>query len=150
MQTTSVMIQSLCVPCFNRCRYCLLSWDGKAEGANWDQSVEIAERFLRELRQQRPEIEGSFTFGYSMEHPDLKEALRTLRRLGSPMAEYMQCDGMKLRNETECRELMQLLRAEGVKQLNFTVYGLSDYHDRFAGRKGDYELIKPQGTPASL
>ena len=75
-----------------------------------------------------------------MEHPDLKGAIRTLRRLGGPTADFLQCDGMNMRNDTECIELMGMLHDEGIKQLNFTLYGLSDYHDRFAGRKGDFKL----------
>ncbi len=140
MKTTSVLIHSLCVPCGNYCRYCLLSWNGKVEGADWDRSVDLAERFLNELREQQPEIKRGFSFGYSMEHPNLKGAVRTLRRLGGPTADFLQCDGMKMRNDTECIELMEMLHDEGIKQLNFTLYGLSDYHDRFAGRKGDFEL----------
>ncbi|MBR0063189.1 MAG: hypothetical protein IJP67_03400, partial [Oscillospiraceae bacterium] len=73
-----------------------------------------------------------------MEHRNLREAIRTLRRLGSPTAEFMQCDGMKMRDDMQCGELMAILCGEGVKSLNFTLYGLRDYHDRFAGRKGDY------------
>ena len=141
MKTTSVLIQTLCVPCHNRCRYCLLSWDGRALGADWDRSVRLAERYLKELRERCPEISGSFSFGYSMEHPDLRGAIRTLRRLGSPTADFLQCDGMKQRSEGECAGLMDMLREEGIRQLNFTVYGLEAYHDRFAGRKGDYALL---------
>ena len=141
MRTTSVLINSLCVPCYNYCRYCLLSWNGKIEGADWDRSVRLAEHFLDELKEQQPEISSEFSFGYSMEHPDLKGAIRTLRRLGGPAADYLQCDGMKMRSDTECMELMDMLREEGIKQLNFTIYGLADYHDRFAGRKGDFELL---------
>ncbi|MBR3060001.1 MAG: radical SAM protein, partial [Oscillospiraceae bacterium] len=141
VQTTAVMIQSLCVPCRNRCRYCLLSWDGRTEGAPWDRSVRLARRFREELRLQRPGVSTYFTFGYSMEHPDLREALRTLRSLGSPMAEFLQCDGMKMRSEEECAGLMTLLREEGVRELNFTVYGPPAYHDAFAGRKGDHALL---------
>ena len=141
MKTTSVLIQSLCVPCYDYCRYCLLSWNGKIVGANWDRSVRLAERFMDELRNQQPELKRGFSFGYSMEHPNLQGAIRTLHRLGGPTAEYLQCDGMKMRNDKECVALMGMLRDEGVKQLNFTFYGLSDYHDRFAGRKGDFELL---------
>ena len=141
VQTKSVLIQSLCVPCFNHYRYCLLSWNQAVAGAGWERSVRTAERFLRELKEQRPEINGSFSFGYSMDHPNLREALRTLRRLGSPTASFLQCDGMRMRDSEACRGLMEMLRAEGVRQLNFTVYGLPDDHDRFAGRKGDYDLI---------
>ena len=141
VQTKSVLIQSLCVPCFNHCRYCLLSWDHAVTGAGWERSVQTAERFLRELKDQRPEINSSFSFGYSMDHPNLREALRTLRRLGSPTASFLQCDGMRMRDGAACRGLMEMLRAEGVLLLNFTVYGLPAYHDLFAGRKGDFDLI---------
>lgn len=141
MRTTSVMIQSLCVPCCCRCRYCLLSWDGRRAGADWARSAELAERFLGELRERRPGVAASFSFGYSMEHPDLRAALRTLRRLGSPTADFLQCDGMRMRDERECAQLMELLLEEGVRELNFTVYGLPAYHDRFAGRSGDHALL---------
>ena len=135
------MIQNLCVPCFNHCRYCLLSWDGRETGVSWERSVHLAERYIREIKAQRPSVSVSFTFGYSMEHPELKNAIQTLRRLGSPMAEYLQCDGMAMRDAEQCRELMYTLKDTGIKNLNFTVYGLRDYHDRFAGRQGDYDLL---------
>lgn len=141
MRTTSVLIQSLCVPCCNHCRHCLLSWNGHTDAADWERSIRIAERFLNELRVQMPEVKSYFSFGYSMEHPDLPGAIRTLRALGSPMVDFLQCDGMSMRNDKACMELMCMLRAEGIRQLNFTLYGLSDYHDRFAGRSGDFELI---------
>lgn len=141
MKTTSVLIQSLCVPCGCRCRYCLLSWNGKTEGAAWDHSVSLAKRWINELNERLPDVTAGFSFGYCMEHPDLRNALRTLKELGSPSAEFLQCDGMKMRNGTECRGLVRTLKDEGVKALNFTVYGLPEYHDRFAARKGDFELI---------
>lgn len=157
MKTTSVLLQSLCAPCCNRCRYCLLSWNGEIEGVDWDRSVRFAERFLREIKEQRPDVRASFAYGYAMEHPDLAAAIRILRRLGSPMADFLQCDGMKMRDESACIALMETLRKEGVKQLNFTVYGPRKYHDRFAGRIGDYDLLqrmmcaaKKAGIPFSI
>ena len=141
MQTKSVLIQSLCVPCCNKCRYCLLSWSGRTLGADWERSVKTAERIINELRETRPQLDSAFSFGYSMEHRNLREAIRTLRRLGSPTAEFMQCDGMKMRDDMQCGELMAILCDEGVKSLNFTLYGIRDYHDRFVGRKGDYDLL---------
>ena len=141
IQTKSIMIQNLCVPCRNHCRYCLLSWDGNAVGTEWERSVKLAERYINELKEARPDVDISFTFGYSMEHSKLKEAIQTLKRLGSPMGEFLQCDGMNMRDEDQCRDLMRMLKEEGIKSLNFTAYGLRDYHDRFAGRKGDFDLL---------
>ena len=141
MKTESILLQNLCVPCGCRCRYCLLSWDGKTAGVPWEQGAEYALRFRKWLAEARPELGFQFAFGYSMEHPQLREALRFLRRIGSPQAEYLQCDGMKLRDEESCRALTEMLAEEGVRQLNFTCYGLSVYHDRFAGRQGDFALL---------
>ena len=124
METESILIQNLCVLCACRCRYCLLSWDGKPVGITWERSVRFAERFKERVKEERPDLKVDFSFGYSMEHPDLRDALRTLKELGSPQAEYLQCDGMRMRDEKECKELMGMLSSEGIGQLNFTFYGL--------------------------
>ena len=141
MKTKAVMLQDLCVPCACRCRYCLLSWDGKPIGIPWERGVSFARRFREELLRERPELRFDFSFGPSMEHPDLPGALVTLRELGSPQAEFLQCDGMKMRDEAECAALAEMLAERGVKHLNFTFYGLEGYHDRFAGRRGDHALL---------
>ena len=141
IETESIMIQTLCVPCMCRCRYCLISWDGKTVGASWERSTSFARRFMTEAKILFPDIKCDFSFGYSMDHPGLKEAIRFLKEIGSPQAEFLQCDGMKQRNEEECGELVSMLGEEGIKKLNFTVYGMPAYHDRFAGRKGDFDLI---------
>ena len=141
MKTESVLLNNLCVPCACRCRYCLLSWDGKTVGVPWERGNTFAVKFKEELKRSRPELQFGYSFGYSMEHPRLRDALRFLRSIGSPQAEYLQCDGMRMRDDGECRVLTEMLKDEGVKHLNFTVYGDKDYHDRFAARRGDFELV---------
>lgn len=139
MKTESMMVQNLCVPCGCKCRYCLLSWDGKIAGIPWEQGTDFANNFIAQAKAVRPEISYSYGFGYSMEHPKLRETISFLRKIGSPQAEFLQCDGMKLRNDEGCIELVTMLAEEGVKQLNFTFYGLQEYHNRFAGRAKDFE-----------
>ena len=48
---------------------------------------------------------------------------------------------MKMRDGAACGNLCAMLAEEGVKHLNFTIYGLPEYHDRFAARAGDYDLV---------
>ena len=141
IHTDSILVQNLLVPCACRCRYCLLSWDGRPVGVPWEQGASFSLRFRDWCRVKRPELRFSFAFGYSMEHPELRRALAFLREIGSPQAEFLQCDGLRMRDETECMALSSLLAEEGVKHLNFTFYGLEDYHDRFAGRRGDFALL---------
>jgi len=141
MKTASIMVQNLCVPCLCRCRYCLLSWDGKPVGVDWARGAAFAQRIRAWQRENLPDVHFTFSFGYAMEPEDPAQALRFLRKIGSPQAEFWQCDGMKMRTEAECEALATLLAREGVKHLNFTVYGQAAYHDRFAGRPGDHALL---------
>jgi len=138
MQTKSVMLQTLCVPCACRCRYCLLSWDGRIIGAEYGRSQRFAERFYVELKQVRPELSFHFSFGYSMEHPRLLDAIDFMNRIGSVSGKLLQCDGMAFRTAEELNDLLTGLHDHGVEALNFTFYGTEAYHDRFAGRQGDH------------
>ena len=142
MKTESILLQTLCVPCGCHCRYCLLSWDGHCPGAAWERSAALARRMAEWLRKERPELRFHFSFGYSMEHPQLPEALDLLRALDSVQAEYLQCDGLRIRDARETVAFVEMLREHGVRALNFTYYGAEDYHDRFAGRKGDFAWMQ--------
>lgn len=141
MQTRSIMVQTLCVPCGCRCRYCLLNWDGRVIGADYDRSQRFAERFHNWLKQERPELTFHFSFGYSMEHPKLLEAVDFMNQIGSVGGRFLQCDGMAFREEDELTDLLENLREHGVEALNYTFYGTGNYHDRFAGRHGDHDWM---------
>lgn len=141
MQTVSINVMNLCVPCENRCRYCLLSYDGKVSCVDYDRSAQYAKRFYEWLRENRPERSFLFGFGYSMEHPQLLDAIRFCQSIGSPTGEFLQFDGMKFRSPDQLRQLLSDLKAVGVKHINMTFYGTESYHDRFAGRKGDFQLM---------
>ena len=142
MKTESILLLTLCVPCGCRCRYCLLSWDGHCTGADWERSAALARRMADWLHKERPELRFHFSFGYSMEHPRLPEALELLRELDSVQADFLQCDGLRIRDERETAAFVGMLRGHGVRALNFTYYGTEDYHDRFAGRKGDFAWMQ--------
>lgn len=139
--TRAIMLQTLCAPCFNYCRYCLLSWSGQIIGAPWDRSAAYAKRFYNWVRQARPELKFDFSFGSSMEHPKLIEAIDFMNSIGSVMGQFLQLDGMKMRTDSELEALYSSLAAHGVESVDFTFYGTEAYHDRFAARKGDYDLM---------
>lgn len=141
MRTTSVNVMNLCVPCENRCRYCLLSYDGRTTGVDYKRSEAYAKRFHTWLGENRPELSFLFGFGYSMEHPDLLEAIDFCRSIGSATGEFLQFDGMKFRTDKELESLLMQLKDRGIKLLDLTFYGMERYHDRFAVRAGDYDLM---------
>lgn len=141
MRTVSINVMNLCVPCENRCRYCLLSYDGNVNGVDYKRSEAYAKRFYDWLRENRPDLSFFFGFGYSMEHPDLLNAIKFCQSIGSATGEFLQFDGMKFRNEAELKTLLSSLKSNGIKLIDLTFYGTESYHDRFAARKGDFKLM---------
>ena len=141
MKTVSINIMNLCVPCENRCRYCLLSYSGKTTGVDFDRSAEYAKGFYDWIKRNRPELSFLFGFGYSMEHPELVRAIRFCQSIGSATGEFLQFDGMKFRSEQELEVLLSELKANGIKLIDLTFYGTEAYHDRFAARSGDFRLM---------
>ena len=141
MRTTSINVMNLCVPCENRCRYCLLSYDGKVSGVDYKRSEAYAKRFYEWLKGNRPDLSFLFGFGYSMEHPDLMGAIDFCRSIGSATGEFLQFDGMKFRSDDELEALLRQLKDHGIRLIDLTFYGTEKYHDRFAARSGDYQLM---------
>ena len=141
MKTVSINVINLCVPCENRCRYCLLSYDGKVTGTDYKRSETYAKRFYNWLRENRPDLSFLFGFGYSMEHPNLLGAIDFCRSIGSATGEFLQFDGMQFRTDEELGILLRQLKDHGIKLIDLTFYGTEEYHDHFAARKGDYMLM---------
>lgn len=141
MKTVSINVMNLCVPCENRCRYCLLSYDGKVSGVDYGRSEAYAKRFYQWLKANRPDLSFLFGFGYSMEHPKLLDAIDFCRSIGSATGEFLQFDGMKFRTDGELEVLLRQLKERGIKLIDLTFYGTESYHDRFAARAGDYRLM---------
>lgn len=140
-KTESIMLQTLAVPCACRCRYCLLSANGETPGADLAESDLFALRFNDWLKENRPDISFNYSFGYSMERPDMAEALDLLNSMGSETGRFLQLDGLKMRTRSELDKLFELYREHGVQSVNLTFYGNEAYHDSFSGRKGDRALL---------
>lgn len=141
MITSSIGIENLCVPCACRCRYCLLSWDGRLPGVEYARGERFARRFMEELGRVRPEVRTYFYIGCSMETPRLAEYIAWSRETGSPAAEFLQLNGLKTRDGAGAEGLMAALARAGIRRVDVTFYGLREYHDRFAGREGDFDLL---------
>ena len=141
MKTAVIAVQTLCVPCENRCRYCLLSWDGKLRGADYDRSERYARRFRDWLAQNRPDMSCQFYFGYSMEHPRMLNAIDFMHSIGSAGGEFLQLDGLKFRTGAEIDALLTDFKTHGIQAIDLTFYGTREYHDRFAARSGDFDFM---------
>jgi len=141
MKTTQVYVTNYCVPCENRCKYCLLSYNGRESGVDYKRSEAYAKKFYDWIKENRPDLTFIFYWGYSMEHPGLLEAIDFCKSIGSPMGNFLQFDGMKFRSEDEIRDLLLNIKEHGIRLIDLTFYGTEEYHDRFAARKGDYAYM---------
>lgn len=97
--TKSICISNMCVPCFCHCKYCLLSYEYKLEGVDYHRGMEYAKRFQNWLLSSHPEVSFMYYFGYSMDTPFLMESFEDLVGLNSPIASFMQLNGMKKKNK---------------------------------------------------
>lgn len=141
MKTVSVNVMTLCVPCENRCRYCLLSYDGKTVGINYDRCKKYALNFYKWINKNRKDLSFLFGFGYSMDHPKLLDEIKFLQDIGCASGEFLQFDGMKFRKTEDLKQFLEDLKNNGIKLIDLTFYGTKEYHDKFAARKGDFDYM---------
>lgn len=141
MKTNSINVFNLNVPCSCHCRYCLLEWNGEPIGVNYERSINYAKSFYNWLKENRPALGFTYYFGYSMEHPKLFETIKFMQETNSPSGKFLQFNGMKQRNIEELKSFIRQLKQIGIETLDFTFYGTKEYHDKFAARNGDYDLM---------
>lgn len=141
MKTAALGIENLCVPCRAFCRYCLLSSCGKTPGVDYERGKKFARRLWEEAAVKRSDLRVFHYIGYCMDTPDLADYIRFSREIGSPAGKFLQFNGLALRDERETEELIRMVREEGVESIDLTFYGTREYHDRFAGRPGDFDFL---------
>ena len=141
MITRSLSIASYCVPCHAHCRYCLLSSSGQKGGAAYADSAAFAHRVMGELAEKRPGLPVSFYIGYCMDTPHLPSYIRFCQKHRSPSGRFLQMNGFAFRDDQALAKLMDGIQSTGVELIDLTFYGTEDYHDRFAGRRGDFSFL---------
>lgn len=141
MKTTEVAVENLCVPCACRCAYCLLSYSGRPVGVDYMRGRRFAERFFAEIQRERPELHRTFYIGYAMDGPNLPDYVRFCRSIGSPSGEFLQFNGLRIRDRAETARLAMDLADLGIRSVDMTFYGLRECHDRFARRPGDFDFL---------
>lgn len=147
MQTVSVNIENLCVPCHCGCRHCLLSSQHRTTGVPYDRGEAFARRFYDWLRVNRPDLNGMFYVGYCMDFPELPRYIGYLREQTG--MEHLLFDGLGLRREADAAELIRSIFSAGTREISLTLYGAPAYHDRFAGRQGDFDYLMLLGRLAA-
>ncbi len=141
MKTTSLGIENLCVPCHSFCRYCLLSSCGKATGVDYYIGKKFAKRLYDEAKAVAPDLQVYYYIGYCMDDANLLDYIGFSQEINGPSAQFLQLNGLKLRSVSETEKLVNELYDAGMKSIDLTFYGTSQYHDKFAGRTGDFDFL---------
>ena len=141
MKTLAVGVENLCVPCGCRCRYCLLSYNGKPVGVEYGRGKRFAKQFFRGLEQARPDLRRFYYIGYCMDTPALVDYIKFCQSIGSPSGVFLQLNGLALRSADEAECFIGQIAGAGVKTVDMTFYGQEEYHDRFSGRAGDFAFL---------
>lgn len=136
-----VVIQWWGTPCHCRCRHCLLNSGPKLTAVPFARAKDVAEKFLRWRNEQGLEDLGvDIITGYSCDSPNALEAQLFSKQAGAASWWYLPANGNAMRSEEELRQFLQSRKDEGVTSVGVTFYGLKDFHDKWAGRDGDWEF----------
>ena len=141
MKTTALGIENLCFPCHSHCRYCLLESCAKATGTDYQRGKLFARRVYEEAGVKAPDLRVYYYIGYCMDDENLSDYIGFSRETGAPSGRFLQLNGLRLRNSAETGEMIRQLVSDGIRLIDLTFYGSREYHDRFAGRTGDFDYL---------
>ncbi len=142
MKTVSVGVQNLCAPCHCACRYCLLRSDKTApDGVDYFRGKKIAEKLVEWAKAEGIAPLPYYYVPYCADYPELADTIAFNRSVGFAGADFLQCNGIALRDAAGLDEFLRTIRDAGVKAIDTTFFGTEDFHDRFAARPGDYRFL---------
>lgn len=141
MKTISIGIQNLCSPCSCACRYCLLQSAKSADGVEYFRGKRLAERFILWAKEEHVTPLPFYYISYCAEYTQLADNILFNRVNGFAGADFLQCNGIKIRSLAETNQFIEEIKSVGVTRIDTTFYGNREYHDSFAGRQGDYDFM---------
>ncbi|MCL2532433.1 MAG: hypothetical protein FWE40_09850 [Oscillospiraceae bacterium] len=136
MINKSLMIINHCVPCGCACRHCFFC---SRKTAPHGVPYEIGERLALHFAQHGMPV--SYAISRCADYPELTRNIALNRQLGFAGAAFLQINGIALRDQTALRDYLIQVQQAGVTTIDTTFYGTQAYHDKFAGRKGDFAFL---------
>ena len=138
MKTIGLFIEDLRVPCNSHCRYCLLACENKVNKTDFSETEKFVRRIAGEMKDTGMEF--GYYMGYCMDAPYLKDYVKLSQEYGFASADFLQMNGFRFRDLGAIANLITDIKDLGIQKVDFTFYGLREYHDRFAGRRGDFDF----------
>ncbi len=142
VKTISIGIQNLCTPCRCACRYCLLRSDKTApDGVDYFRGKQLAECLVAWAKEEGIAPLPYYYIPYCADYPELADTIAFNRSVGFAGSEFLQCNGIALRDAAGIDEFIHTIQDAGVKTIDTTFFGDERFHDRFAARPGDYRFL---------
>jgi hypothetical protein len=142
MNNKGLSIYNLNVACSCACKYCLLRSCKKTIGIDYKKGKEIAVSFDKWRKTKSlNDFELSYTIGYCADYEQLYDNILLNKKFHFPGWSFLQINGIRIKNDSELDKYFRRINEAGITNIDTTFYGLSDFHDGFASRKGDFEYL---------
>jgi len=143
MDNKGIMIINHNVPCACACRYCFFRSCKKANaGIPYYRGKKIALCF-NEWRKEKKlnDFWLCYAISHCADYPELIDNIVLNKSFGFSGIRYLQINGLKFKNQSELTEYLINAKNAGIISIDTTFYGLEEYHDKFAARKGDFRYL---------
>ena len=142
MKDAGILINWYGTPCYCRCRYCSLRSGERLSRVPFERAEMIARKFI-EWRdaQAAHDLAVEFVGGYSYELPWSAKSIEFGARHGTQTAPVVLTNGMRTRSDKEMVEMLRTFKDAGMTDVGVTFYGAGETHNRFAGRRGDFDYL---------
>ncbi|HUB15271.1 MAG TPA: radical SAM protein [Acetobacteraceae bacterium] len=127
-------------PCAHICRYCLISESRKRSALPFARFEQLVHRFHDWRQTERPDLEIGVFVGpsYDYDIETLKGIARLRERRGAKFR-ILNLGGLRMRRGEELTAWLQERRAAGIVGLHASLAGCGEMHDRWNGRRGDFD-----------
>ena len=127
-------------PCAHICRYCLISESRKRSALPFTRFEQLVHRFHDWRQAERPDLEIGVFVGpsYDYDIETLKGIGRLRERRGAKFR-ILNLGGLRIRRGEELAAWLQERRNAGIIGLHTSLAGCGETHDRWNGRRGDFE-----------
>ena len=137
-----VIIQWFGNPCSCRCLHCLLDSGKRLSTVSFERVKALGEKFLRWRNEQGlNDLVLDVENGYSCDSPEDDEGKHIGKETGAYSWRYLSANGMKLRSKDDLRQYIQKRKEMGISRVGVTFYGMREFHDKWAGRIGDWDYM---------
>lgn len=135
-----VFIQWFGKACSCRCSHCLLDSGKKLSTVSFDRVKALGEKFLKWRNEQGfNDLTIDVETGYSCDSTEDTEVKLIGKETGTCSWWYLSANGMDFRSEDDLKRYFQKRKEMGIKRIGVTFYGMREFHDKWAGREGDWD-----------